>query len=72
MFYEAIQHKTVPVADATEAATKIKEGKALSYQALTWQNANGKFYVVSDNHIDDSAFAETALLQEIDSEFSVW
>ena len=69
MFYEAIQHKTVPVADATEAATKIKEGKALSYQALTWQNANGKFYVVSDSHIDDSAFAETALLQEINSEF---
>ena len=69
MFYEAIQHQTVSVADATEAATKIKEGTALSHQALTWQNANGKFYVVSDSHIDDSAFAKTALLQEIDSEF---
>jgi hypothetical protein len=69
MFYESISHKLTPVADASEAATKIKTGKASSSEALCWENANGKFYVVSDCHIDDSAFAETALLQEIDSVF---
>ena len=69
MFYESISHQVTPVAEAAEAATKIKEGKASSWEALCWENANGKFYVVSDSHIDDSAFAESAVLQEIDSEF---
>lgn len=69
MYYESISHKVTPVADASEAATKIKTGKASSWEALCWENANGKFYVVSDSHIVDSAFAETALLQEIDSVF---
>ncbi len=69
MYYESIPHKITPVADATEAAAKIKEGKASSIEALSWTNENGKFYVVSDSHIDDSPFAETAVLKEIDSEF---
>ena len=68
MYYESISHEILPVADATEAATKIKEGSVRSNQALCWENPNGKFYAVSDGHIDDSAFAETAVLQEIDSE----
>jgi hypothetical protein len=69
MFYESISHKVVPVADAAEAATKIKEGNASSPEAFCWENANGKFYVVSDSHINNFTFAETAVLQEIDSEF---
>ena len=69
MYYESISHEIVQVANATEAASKIKTGKTFSYQALSWENANGRFYVVSDCHIDSDAFAETALLQEIDSEF---
>jgi hypothetical protein len=69
MFYESISHKVVPVADAAEAATKIKEGNASSPEAFCWENANGKFYVVSDSHINNCTFAETAVLQEIDSEF---
>ncbi len=69
MFYESIPHVVTPVADAAEAATKIKQHTARSTEALCWTNTNGKFYVVSDSHINDSAFAETALLQEIDSEF---
>jgi len=69
MFYESISHVITPVADAAEAATKIKQHTARSTEALCWQNTNGKFYVVSDSHIDDSPFAETAVLQEINSEF---
>ena len=69
MFYEAIPQQIVPVSDAIEAATKIKGRTVNPTQALCWQNSHGKFYAVSDCHIDDSAFAETALLQEIDSDF---
>jgi hypothetical protein len=69
MFYESISHQILPVADATEAANKIKEGTVLSFQALYWENSHGKFYAVSDSHIDDSSFAETAFLKEINSEF---
>ena len=69
MFYESISHQILPVADATEAATKIKEGTVLSFQALSWENTHGKFYAVSDCHIDNSSFAETAFIQEINSEF---
>jgi hypothetical protein len=69
MYYESIPQKVTPVADATEAATRIKNHQAHSNEALCWTNSNGKFYVVSDCHIDDSAFAETAVVQEIDSEF---
>lgn len=69
MYYESISHEIVQVADATEAANKIKTGKTLSHQALSWESPNGRFYVVSDCHIDSDAFAETAVLQEIDSEF---
>jgi hypothetical protein len=69
MFYESIPHVVTPVADAAEAATKIKQRIARSTEALCWQNTNGKFCVVSDSHIDDSPFAETAVLQEINSEF---
>jgi len=68
MYYESISHTVVPVADAAEAATRIKKGKTAAHEALCWTNSNGKFYVVSDSHIDNSAFAETAVLQEINSE----
>jgi hypothetical protein len=69
MYYESIPQKVTSVADATEAATRIKDCKVHSSETLCWTNSNGKFYVVSDCHIDDSAFAETAVIQEIDSEF---
>jgi len=65
MYYESIPHVVTQVADAAEAATKIKQRIARSTEALCWTNTNRKFYVVSDSHIDDSPFAETAALQEI-------
>ena len=69
MFYESIPHVVTPVADAAEAAKKIKQATVRSTEALCWENTNGKFYVVSDSHIDDCPFAETAVIQEINSEF---
>jgi hypothetical protein len=68
MFYESIPQKVVPVANATEAAEKIKTGQVYSGQALFYQSSHGKFYVVSDSHIDDRAFAEVAFIQEINGE----
>jgi len=68
MFYESIPQKVVPVANATEAAEKIKTGQVHSGQALFYKNSNGGFYVVSDSHIDDSPFAEVAFIQEINGE----
>lgn len=69
MFYESITHKVTPVVDSAEAAQRIKSGSIYSFEALSWENKNGKFYVVSDCHVDDSPFAETAFIQEINSEF---
>jgi len=69
MYYESIPHVVTQVADAAEAAKKIKQVTVRSTEALCWTNTNGKFYVVSDSHIDDSPFAETAVIQEINSEF---
>jgi hypothetical protein len=68
MFYESIPQKVVPVSHATEAAEKIKTGQVHSGQALFYENSHGKFYVVSDSHIDDSAFAEVAFIQEINGD----
>jgi hypothetical protein len=64
MFFQSKIHKVVKVNDATEAANKIKSGDVLDYHALNWQNENGDFYAVSDAHIDDSYFAETAVLMK--------
>jgi hypothetical protein len=69
MYYEAICHKEQPVKDATQAAELIKEGKIPSYITLSWNSPNGKFFAVSDTHIDDSAFAETAIIEQKGNEF---
>jgi len=67
MYYESISHEIIKVSDAAEAASKIKSNQAAEYQALSWKNENGVFYAVSDCHIDNSPFSETAILQEIGS-----
>ena len=69
MYYEAIEHELKQVASAEEAAKMIKEGTALSYWALEWTNENGTFLAVSDAHIDDDPFAETAMFQKRDNEY---
>lgn len=69
MYYESIPQLIVPVASAEEAAAKIKNGQCYSGQALQW-SANGRtLLAVSDAHIDDSAFAETAILSLEDDHY---
>jgi hypothetical protein len=69
MYYETRTHSKRNVANATEAAKIIKAEQAQSYEALQWQNENGTFFAVSDAHINDSDFAETAMLFEKDGKY---
>jgi hypothetical protein len=64
MYFESISHQLRNVSNACEAAMLIKSGEALSYEAICWTSENGTFLAVSDSHIDDSSFAETAILMK--------
>jgi Zn finger protein HypA/HybF involved in hydrogenase expression len=79
MYFESVEHKIKQVQTAKEAAELIHSGKVLSYEAITWKNENGEFFAVSDTHIDDIAFGETAILKkennlfyQIESITSAW
>ncbi|NCU33214.1 MAG: hypothetical protein EOM23_09860 [Candidatus Moranbacteria bacterium] len=69
MYYQTRVHRKKEVNGAMEAATLIKNQEAAGFDALTWKTQNGVFYAVSDSHIDDSNFAETALLVEEGEKF---
>lgn len=71
MYYETRKHELFPVANAMEAAITIKEGKAALFHAITYPvDGNKRIYIVSDSHIDDGSFAESAvILQVVDKEF---
>jgi hypothetical protein len=66
MYYESRQQQIRNVADAMEAAKLIKEGKAAGYEALTHKvmvkGQEVNIYYVNDANINDSNFAETAVL----------
>lgn len=64
MFYESIVHQVKEVGSAREAAILIKEGNESSCNALSWETKNGRFYAVSDAHIDDYSFAEVAIIKK--------
>lgn len=63
MYLESIVHKIRKAGDAEEAARLLKGG-AQAYEAIEWENENGCFVAVSDTHIDDIPFGETALFQK--------
>jgi hypothetical protein len=69
MYFETVVHEIKQVANATEAAELIKSGSIASYVALQWDSEHGTFLAVSDAHIDDSAFAETAMIQKRGDEY---
>jgi hypothetical protein len=63
MYYESIVHRLRPVASSEEAARLIYSGEVNAYDAVSWKGSDNKNYIaVSDTHIDDRAFGETALL----------
>lgn len=64
MYFESIVHNIKEVADHKEAAALIKSKNISSITALHWKSENGEFFAVSDAHIDDSSFAETAILKK--------
>lgn len=64
MYYETREHELVPVKDANEAATLIKEGKFQTYQALIWKVSETESrIVVADGHVDEP-FVELAVIKE--------
>lgn len=69
MYYESIVHKERKVSGPEEAATFIKEGKVLCYEALSWPVEDGTMFAVSDAHIDDTPFGETALILKQEDRF---
>ena len=62
MYFETRVHKVIEVADAMEAAKKIKDGTAAEYHALHWKSEHGDFYAVSDSFCAYPPFNETALI----------
>lgn len=70
MYYETREHAEKQVGSAYEAAELIKSGSAQSWEAITWKTEHGKFFAVADSHIDDSsAFAETAIIKQVENSF---
>lgn len=69
MYFETVVHEIKQVANATEAAELIKSGSIASYVALQWESEHGTFLAIDDAHIDDSAFAETAMIQKRGDEY---
>ena len=69
MYFETVVHEIKQVANATEAAELIKSGSIASYVALQWESEHGTFLAVNDAHIDDSAFAETAMIHKRGDEY---
>lgn len=62
MYYEAISHAAVPVESAADAARRIKSGKAMSFQALIWNNTKGeRIAAVADGGLDDP-WGEVAII----------
>ena len=69
MYFETVVHKIKQVTNATEAAELIKSGSIASYVALQWDSPHGTFMAVNDAHIDDSAFAEIAMIHKRGDEY---
>jgi hypothetical protein len=63
MYYEAVPHASVPVANAAEAARKIRSGKGLlCFHALIWKNSRGeRIAAVADGGLDNP-WAEVAVI----------
>ncbi len=72
MFYESVQHNSIKVANA-EAAAKAAKGvecdKAASYSVIEWSNNGADMAICSDVHVDDPAWAETAVFKKVDGKF---
>ena len=56
MYYEARTHQLLPVANAMDAAIKIKGGLVANYQVPTWTEGLNPVYIVPDGHINNPMF----------------
>lgn len=66
MFYESRTHELLQVSSPLEAAQKIKNHDVSGYQVLAYQIDGSTYLAVNDAHIDDSNFAETAVLKQLE------
>lgn len=64
MYFECVKHEVKHVESAAEAAKLAKSGTIPSYIALCWKSSNGTFLAVSDTHVDDVAFGQTAIIKQ--------
>ena len=69
MYYEARTHQLLPVANAMDAAIKIKGGLVANYQVPTWTEGLNPVYIVPDGHINNPMF-ELAILTNINGELT--
>lgn len=67
MYFEAIIHQKLPVADAQAAATAYRT-TSQSYQTPCFSIGSDTFYLVADHYVD-SPKAECAVLMERDGKF---
>ena len=70
MYYESVIHTLRPVANAAEAATFACSGNAMSHEAIQWEADGITYYAVSDTHIDNPAFSETAIIRADNEKFT--
>lgn len=70
MYYESRIYKPFPVASFLEAAEAIKERKAYTFHAITFNLSPDKEVIfVDDSHCDDSGFGEVAVILKEDGVF---
>jgi hypothetical protein len=67
MYYESIPQEIRKTSSAFEAAELARSGKVHANVALEWISKNGTFLAISDVHVDDPPFAETAILKKTDN-----
>jgi hypothetical protein len=72
MFYESVEHNSITVASALEAAKAVKgidREKVAAYTVVEWTNKGQSMAVCSDVHVDDPAWAETAVFKKVDGKY---
>lgn len=63
MYFESIEHTSIPVANATEAVHLIHTGKCQTFECPVWKNKSGqKVALVNDTDINSPSFAEVAVI----------
>ena len=71
MYYEARTHSEVKFENITQAVEAVKTGKVERSQVPTFPVAKHKVYLVDDGHINDTRFAEVAVLVEWEASIGI-